>query len=218
MWRAQLLLSKLKFRGVRSWNEYETFSDLAIDEALDKLQTHDAKQLSRQTFTYIPRRARSFTDLTMGVVNAVASDLLRNKGLDVCVQRASQLAKRLESRAKRRVPYEVADAVRLVAAVARTLVDLERLAAGKRPVDLDAELSRLIALRTRWGKLRRHSTTRPVDIAATVARAVVVVKANDWGSKALAEKVSEYWKQPPAPVEGERVAWDDAPAGDPFET
>ena len=184
MWRAQRLLET-------SIRTYRNSQVEAVDEALRLMRLHEAKMLKEQPSQHFARTSRTFEKLASYVIKHIAGDLLRNRQIELCYQRATELKARLQER-KQRVKTSTQFEANLVLQSALALFELHTLTDSR---DIDGALGRILSLKTRWARLQEMVHVVPIDIKPVVLRALDdLLSSHREAAKHLARTARNHWE------------------------
>ena len=153
--------------------------------------------------------------LSLVGVPRISSQLLQLSSLREASENADLLHHRLESRRTQsvRTTNETANSILAVYHAARSLNELNQMANGTLPHDIDGSISRCTVVRRRFLALTPYASyIRPitVDLERLVKSALETVLKSSLseGTKAMARRALNQWTVCEDSQRGERVSWD----------
>ena len=192
-----------------------TFTSAQLDAALELMQINGLSELERADFSAFEGKKLSWAHLAKGCVARISSQLLQLSSLREASENADLLHHRLESRRAQsvRTTNETANSILAVYHAARSLNELNQMANGTLPHDIDGSISRCTVVRRRFLALTPYAPDirpRTVDLERLVKSALETVLKSSLseGTKAMARRALNQWTVCEDSQRGERVCWD----------
>ena len=178
------------------------------------MQINGLTELERADFSAFEGKKLSWAHLAKGCVARISSQLLHLSSLREASENADLLHHRLESRRAQSVrTNETANSILAVYHAARSLNELNQMANGTLPHDIDGSISRCTVVRRRFLALTPYAPDirpRTVDLERLVKSALETVLKSTLseGTKAMARRALNQWTVCEDSQRGERVCWD----------